>query len=305
MRVLVTGAGGQTGTIVVRKLLERGSDAFTPRALVRSTASETKLRESLGEELSKDLDVVVGDVTKPETLEAAFQDVHAVVIVTSAMPRLDKSSLPGVILTKIFTLGAVSKRPSFYFDPGQSPKDVDYQGQCIQIDVAKAAGAKHIVLVSSMGGTKPDHFLNTAMDNIVLWKRKAECHLVSSGIPYTILHPGGLLPHFGDKNAAPGGRRRLVPALDDALVDDERKLSLVPREDVAEVCVQCLLAPCETTGRSFDLGSEPEVENPPAVDVKELVASLGGKNCEYKGADATFQPPPKPKDRNCIFCGGM
>jgi len=305
MRVLVTGAGGQTGSIVVRKLLERGSDVFTPRALVRSAESGAKLREGLGEELSRGLDVVVGDVTKPETLEAAFQDVHAVVIVTSAMPRLDKSSLPGVILTKLFTLGAVSKRPSFWFDPGQSPKEVDYQGQRVQIDVAKAAGVKHVVLVSSMGGTKPDHFLNTAMDNIVLWKRKAECHLIASGVPYTIVHPGGLLPHFGDKSPAPGGCRRLVPALDDALVDDARKLSLVPREDVAEVCVQCLLAPGETTGRSFDLGSDPEVDNVPAVDVKELLAPLGGRNCQYSAADAAFQPPPRSKDRGCVFCGGL
>jgi nucleoside-diphosphate-sugar epimerase len=30
---------------------------------------------------------------------------------------------------------------------------VDYEGQKLQIDAAKAAGVKHVVLVSSMGGT--------------------------------------------------------------------------------------------------------------------------------------------------------
>lgn len=302
MRVLVTGAGGQTGAIVLRKLLERAGEVFAPCALVRSAASEAKLREGLGEELCKGLEVAIGDVTEPETLEAAFKGVDAVVIVTSAMPRLDKSSLPAVILTKIFTLGYVSRRPNFFFDYGQSPQEVDYMGQCSQIHLAKAAGVKHVVLVSSMAGTRPDHFLNTAMDNIVLWKRKAECHLVASGLPYTIVHPGGLMPHFGDKRPAPGGCRQLYAAVDDGLLESEDKLNLVPREDVAEVCVQCLLAPAGSQGRSFDLGSGPEMEKPPAVDVKELLASLGGKNCRYSEADATFSPPPQPKDRTCT-CG--
>jgi uncharacterized protein YbjT (DUF2867 family) len=43
-----------------------------------------------------------------------------------------------------------------------------------------------------MGGTQPDNFLNTMGNgNILLWKRKAEEHLIASGIDYTIIHPGG------------------------------------------------------------------------------------------------------------------
>merc|ERR1719215_1545795 len=121
-----------------------------------------------------------------------MEGMHALVAVTSAMPKIDKVSLVGVILTKLLTLGMMSKKPSFWFDEGATPKDVDYIGQVAQIDAAKAAGLLHILLVSSMGGTKPDHFLNANMDNIVLWKRKAECHLINSGVPYTIIHPGGL-----------------------------------------------------------------------------------------------------------------
>ena len=37
---------------------------------------------------------------------------------------------------------------------------VDWVGQRNQIDAAKAAGVKHIVIVSSMGGTDPNGFLN-------------------------------------------------------------------------------------------------------------------------------------------------
>jgi hypothetical protein len=56
-----------------------------------------------------------------------------------------------------------------------------------------------------MGGTQPDNFLNTIgklpkeenSGNILLWKRKAEEYLISSGLKYTIVHPGGLLDKKG------------------------------------------------------------------------------------------------------------
>eukprot|EP00931_Biecheleriopsis_adriatica_P045539 TRINITY_DN26085_c0_g1_i1.p1 TRINITY_DN26085_c0_g1~~TRINITY_DN26085_c0_g1_i1.p1 ORF type:complete len:317 (-),score=78.09 TRINITY_DN26085_c0_g1_i1:94-906(-) len=269
--------------------------------MVRSVESETKLLGSLGE-LAAKVDVVLGDITQPEMLTKAFKGVDALVIVTSGMPRLDKLSLAGVIMMKLFSLGMVSRKPSFYFDEGQTPKMVDWLGQKDQIDAAKSAGIKHVVLVSSMAGTKPDHFLNTQMDNIVLWKRKAECYLKSSGLQYTIIHPGGLLPHFGDKKPAPGGRRQLFAGVDDQLMDDGQNRSLVPREDVAEVCVQCLLHPEESAGRSFDLGSGPETEEAHSVDITQLLAPLQGANCMYSEGDATFEGAVPEKSRMCISC---
>ena len=69
---------------------------------------------------------------------------------------------------------------------------VDWVGQKAQVDAAKAAGVKRVVLVGSMGGTDPDNRLNLLGNgNILLWKRKAEQYLVSSGLTYTIIHPGG------------------------------------------------------------------------------------------------------------------
>lgn len=289
MLVLVTGAGGQTGSIVVRRLLERGDKLFTVRALVRSPESEAKLREGLGEELAKGLEVVHGDISNSESLKPAFKGVEAVVTVTAATPKISKASLAGVILTKLVTLGLVSRKPSFWYEEGAAPEQVDWLGTQRQIDLAKEEGCKHMVFVSSMAGTKPDHFLNTHMDRVVLWKRKAECYLVASGVPYTIVHPGGLMPHYGAKAPAPGGRRQLHAAVDDALLDDGREFNKVPREDVAEVCVECLLHPSETVGRSFDLGSGPETEEEHAVNIKELLAPLDGKNCTYSEADADFK----------------
>ena len=70
---------------------------------------------------------------------------------------------------------------------------MDWEGQKRQIDAAKAAGVKQVVLVSSMGITQKENRLNTLGNgNILVWKRKAEEYLIASGLPYTIIHPGGL-----------------------------------------------------------------------------------------------------------------
>lgn len=42
-----------------------------------------------------------------------------------------------------------------------APMQVDWRGQVAQVDAAKAAGVRHVVLVSSAGGCDPRHFLNT------------------------------------------------------------------------------------------------------------------------------------------------
>jgi uncharacterized protein YbjT (DUF2867 family) len=68
---------------------------------------------------------------------------------------------------------------------------VDYDGQVAQFEAARRTGRPvHVVLISSAGGCDPKHFLNyIGQGDILNWKRKAEQHLVASGLPYTILHP--------------------------------------------------------------------------------------------------------------------
>ena len=106
---------------------------------------------------------------------------------------------------------------------------MDWIGQRNLVDAAKAAGVEHIVVISSMGGTNPEHWLNTwggcaaplawtkcwprlffqceiagmaicsmlklslfRQCNFLIWKRKAELYLISSGLQYTAVHPGRL-----------------------------------------------------------------------------------------------------------------
>ncbi|ONM10952.1 NAD-dependent epimerase/dehydratase [Zea mays] len=166
--VLVTGAGGRTGQIVYNKLKER-SEQFVARGLVRTEESKQKIGAAG--------DVYVADIRDADRLAPAVQGVDALIILTSAAPKMK----PGFDPSK-------GGRPEFYYEDGMYPEQVDWVGQKNQIDAAKAAGVKHIVLVGSMGGTNPNHPLNSMGNgNILVWKRKAEQYLADSGIPYTII----------------------------------------------------------------------------------------------------------------------
>ena len=76
----------------------------------------------------------------------------ALVIATSAVPEILKLSLIPVILAKIFKREGV--RPQFRWKEGQTPEQVDWLGQKVQIDAAKAAGVKQVVLVGRCGGVR-------------------------------------------------------------------------------------------------------------------------------------------------------
>jgi uncharacterized protein YbjT (DUF2867 family) len=245
--VLVTGATGRTGALVLKKLRERPQD-FDARGFARNAAKAEELFGSAE-------GFVIGDVTKPESLGPALAGVEALVILTSSVPRMKGPPKPG-------------ERPQFEFEPGGMPEEIDYLGQMAQIDAARAAGVDHIVLVGSMGGTIENHPLNRLGDgNVLVWKRKAEAHLVDSGVAYTIIRPGGML----DK---PGGARELLVGKDDAFLKNapEGVPTAIPRADVAEVVVQALLSPA-ARNKAFDLISKPEESSAaPTTDFDALFA---------------------------------
>lgn len=304
MRVLVTGAAGRTGRVVVRKLLERGVKSFVVRALVRTSRSEDALRRYLGI-YAQSLEVVCGDITQPATLDYAFTGVDAVVIATGSRPQIDRQSLASATALKMLSFGLVDKPPSICFAPGCTPEEVDWIGQRNQIDAAAMAGARHVVLISSMAGTRPGHPFNRDLWNTALWKRRTEQHLRETGVPYTVIHAGRLLPRDGGlpgaPHSAPGGRRQLFLGVDDSLLDDGRDHDAIPREDLAQICVQCLTEPA-AVGRSFDLGSGPEgVGQIYRGNFRALLASLKGKNCNYRDAPDPEQLYREPKPSHAML----
>lgn len=281
-RVLVTGAGGQTGQHVFRKLLAR--PGYAPVGTVRSEASRKALLEGTagigsgaGEGGATEIppeSVAVCDIAgdgDDDDLDELMKGCDALMICTSAKPAPTGE------------VDEETKRPKFGFPNGQ-PELVDWLGQKKLIDAAKRANNNvHVVLCGSMGGTNPDNSLNnlgrvTAADgttssggDILKWKRKSEAYLIGSGLTYTIVHPGGLLNE-------PGSERELCAGVDDKITGTTN--NSIPREDVANVMIAAL----EGEGyrnRSFDLVSKPAGEGLATNDYGELIASLGGKNCDY------------------------
>lgn len=216
--------------------------------------------------------VVICDITNDDTsnLNELVKDCDAVMICTSAKPAPTGE------------INEETKRPLFGFPNGQ-PELVDWTGQKNLIDAAKNANRDvHVVICSSMGGTNPDHMLNnlgkvanedgtTSGGDILKWKRKAEAYLKESGLPYTIVHPGGLLNE-------PGNERELCLGVDDKVTGTTN--NSVPREDVANVMIAALEDE-HYRGRSFDLVSKPVGEGDVTKDYGALVSSLEGKNCDY------------------------
>ncbi len=177
-----------------------------------------------------------------DSLQQAVKDCQALVILTSAAPKMIAPPKPG-------------ERPQFEYATDNTPELVDYQGQKNQIDLAIAAGIKHIVLVGSMGGTNENHPLNKMGNgNILIWKRKAEEYLVNSGVNYTIIRAGGLLDQ-------PGGVRKLLVGDNDELLNNppDGIPTSIPRADVAETVVRALQE-ASAINKAFDLLSYPEAE---------------------------------------------
>lgn len=243
--VIVTGAAGRTGQLVFASLMR--SSQYYPLGLVRTEKSAKKLMkevDSCGLEHVWVCDVTTLDPEGSAGFPNGIADAEAMIICTSAVPKMKKRSLAKALLKAPFK-SIRGKKPfdfrdlQFYYNEGQHPENVDYKGQRAQIDLAKKLGVKHVVIVSSMGGTDPDDFLNTlgkdkngnGNGDILIWKRKAEKYLIDSGLHYTIIHPGGL-------KDVDGGEMNLDLDVDDKL--KSRKVRSISRCDVARLCIASL-----------------------------------------------------------------
>ena len=259
-KVLVTGAGGKTGRLVMKQLLEK-SDLFDPVGVVRTQASLDTMVKDYGIPSDK---LKIADICNEQDMKDVCNGMDGLIICTSATPA------PTGEMT-------AEGRPKFDFP--SPPKKVDWLGQKYQIDSAKSGGIKHVVICSSMGGTNPENPLNKlglsedgkTGGNILMWKRKAEMYLIESGLTYTIVHPGGLLDEEG-------GKRELVVGVDDEQLGTDNRS--IPRADVASLLVASLMYD-SYADRSFDARSKPEGEGTVTTDYNQLLSDMKA-NCDYK-----------------------
>lgn len=192
MKAFVAGATGETGRRIVAELVRQN---IPVRALVRSTEKAAQI-------LPAEAELVTGDVLDINSIRAAIEDCTVLLSATGAAPS---------------------------FDP-TGPYKVDYEGTKNLVDVAKEKHIEQFVMVSSLCTSKLLHPLNLFF-LILVWKKRAEEYLQASGVPYTIVRPGGLTNE--DENAD-----SIVMSGADTLFDGR-----IARFKVAQVCVEALTNP--------------------------------------------------------------
>lgn len=149
-QVCVTGAGGQTGMIVMSKLLGRMKQFEPVIGIVRTAKARKSLALTLG---LHEEDLRVADVTDSAAVREALAGCTALIICTSAKPQPLQTSM-------------LSSGKKTFGYPDGDPEDVDWFGQKTQINAAysmasSTGGPMHVVLLGSMGGTNPEHPLNS------------------------------------------------------------------------------------------------------------------------------------------------
>lgn len=212
--VLVAGATGRTGRIIVDKLLDQG---YTVRAFVRNPEKAEKL-------FGNTVEIAVGDVKAPQSIAAAMPGARWVISAIGAGGSNSKTNLP---------------------------EFVDFGGTKNLVEAAVNAKVAQFIMISSRSAGKKDHVLNQRYNNVLLWKLKGENVLRESGLHYTIIRPGGLRDE-------PGG----VTTFAAFQTDTPSKLRMIPRADVATVCVAALNN-TDAYHKTLVILSNPEAEQRP------------------------------------------
>jgi uncharacterized protein YbjT (DUF2867 family) len=188
-------------------------------------------------ELGPSFEVVAGDLTNAHTLPPAVADVHHI----------------------IFTAGA----PSGRYAPESLVKATDYQGVVDTLAAARRAKLPgRFIYLNSIGIATPSltgTLINLLKRNTLVWRRRVEDDIRTSGLDYTIVRVGFLLNR-------PGGKQTVIVG--------QGALRLAPRHriarvDVAEAFLEALQHP-RTSRATFEIvwGKGPRKESWSALFAK-------------------------------------
>jgi uncharacterized protein YbjT (DUF2867 family) len=165
---------------------------------------------------------VAGDVTRPETLRPALAGVSLVLVAIGGTERSGPNS----------------------------PEFVDYGGVKNLTDAARDAGVRQLVLESSMGvgsgGGLLGTMLNLLSGDALKWKAKGEAYLRASGVPYTIIRPGGLTDD-------PAGQTGI------SFQQGDKGSGRIGRADVAAVMIAALDNP-DALQKTFEIFSDAKIK---------------------------------------------
>ena len=209
LKILVIGATGSIGRLVVEEALSQG---HAVRALVRSPEKARRLPAKT--------EIVVGDLTRPETLAKAVEGIDGIV----------------------FTHGS---------DGGGKvgSETVDHGGVR---NVLTALGSRkaRIAMMTAIGITNRTGSYNRSTESHD-WKRRAERLVRSSGLPYTIVRPG-----WFDYNKA--DEHHLVFLQGDMRQAGNSSDGVIARSQIAEVLVHSLTSD-QALRKTFELVATKEI----------------------------------------------
>lgn len=244
--VLVTGATGGVGQLVVAKLLEKN---IPVRALTRN-------RDKANQMFDGKVEIVVGDICQPETLPQVTQNVTHIICCTgtTAFPstRWDFTNL---------------------FQPSNTPEQVDGEGIKNLVAVAPN-NLKRFVFVSSCGVLRKDSLPFNILNafGVLDAKLAGEAAIKASGLSYTIIRPGRLIdgPYTSyDLNtllkAKTDGKKAVALGTGDKLNGDTSRI------DVANLCIECLNYD-ETIDKAIDIINSGE--RPAVINWQQLFAQI-------------------------------
>ncbi len=191
LRILVVGATGSIGRLVVEEAVRQG---HAVHALVRTTEK--------AHQLPREAQVVLGDVTREDTLPSAVDDIDAIV----------------------FTLGSDGAGKV-------GAESVDYGGVR---NVLRALGSRkaRIALMTSIGVTNRTGSYNRSTEAHD-WKRRSERLVRASGLPYTIVRPG-----WFDYNSP--NEHQLVFLQGDTRQAGNSSDGVIARQQIADVLIRSL-----------------------------------------------------------------
>lgn len=200
-RILVIGGTRGVGLLIARLLHERG---YTVRVLARDPAG-------VSNKLGPTFEVVGGDLTKEDTLPPALRDVDHI----------------------IFTAGA----PSGRYAPESLVRATDYDGVIDTLAAARSAGFHgRFVYLNTIGietRSLAGFLINLLKRNTLVWRRRVEDKIRSSGLDYTIIRVGFLLDRPGGEHAINVGQGALPLAF----------RNHIARADVADAFVEAMEHP--------------------------------------------------------------
>lgn len=160
--VLVIGATGRTGRLVVSELLSRHQKV---RGLTRNAKR--------AREINPAVEWVQGDLREVATLQGILTGVDRVV----------------------FAAGSGAFR-----DPTNIPEQVEFRGLAVLVDLGVAAKVKHLTMMSSAGVGHADPDATEGFAAVMRWKSDAESYVRNSGLSsYTIVRPSALSDEPGQR----------------------------------------------------------------------------------------------------------